>query len=171
MCACVWACHRELAARLRRTIAIDAACWHGLDPQTLLLTTASPAELLQRGFPSTETELLAAQAVLASEYERDDYNTFATLARRRSPVGILSEATRGRPERSARYREFLAARGAPFEMRAAFVTRGRAWARVVLHRSEATGDFQRTPHSSRSLATDRGRLADVRPRRCGPALG
>lgn len=135
--------HRELAARLRRTIPIDAACWHGLDPRTLLLTTASPEELLQRGFLSTETEPLAAQAVLASEYERDDYNTFVALARRRAPVGILSEATRGRPERSARYREFLAPRGTPFEMRAAFVTRGRAWGCVVFHRSQATGDFQR----------------------------
>jgi DNA-binding CsgD family transcriptional regulator len=134
--------HRELAARLRRTIAIDATCWHGLDPRTLLLTTASPEELLQRGFLSTETEPLAAQTVLASEYQRDDYNTFAALARRRAPVGILSEATRGRPERSARYREFLAPRGTPFEMRAAFVTHGRAWGCVVFHRSQATGDFQ-----------------------------
>jgi DNA-binding CsgD family transcriptional regulator len=134
---------RELAARLRRTIPIDAACWHGLDPRTLLLTTANPEELHQHGFLSAETEPLAARAVLASEYERDDYNAFAALARRRAPVGILSEATRGRPERSARYREFLAPHGTPFEMRAAFVTRGRAWGCVVFHRSQATGDFQR----------------------------
>lgn len=136
--------HRELTARLRTTIAFDAACWHGLDPQTLLLTTANPEELLQRGFLTADTEPDAARAVLASEYERDDYNAFAALARRRAPVGILSEATRGRPARSARYREFLAARGTPFELRAAFVRRGRAWGCVVLHRAEATGDFQRT---------------------------
>lgn len=138
--------HRELTARLRRTFAVDAACWHGLDPQTLLLTTANPEELLHRGFLTAETEPEAARSVLASEYERDDYNTFAALARRRAPAGILSEATRGRPERSARYREFLAERRTPYELRAAFVRRGRAWGCVVLHRSEETGDFER-PHA------------------------
>jgi hypothetical protein len=134
--------YRELAARLRRTIAIDATCWHGVDPRTLLLTTASPEELLQRGFFSVETLPPAAQAFWACEYEREDYNTFAVLARRRAPVGILSEATRGQPQRSPRYREFLAPHGTPFEMRTAFVTRGRVWGCVVFHRSEATGDFQ-----------------------------
>jgi DNA-binding CsgD family transcriptional regulator len=136
--------HRELGLRLRRTIPFDAACWHGLDPQTLLLTTANPEELIDRGFLSQDTEPHAARVVVASEYERDDYNTFAALAKRRAPVGILSEATRGRPERSARYREWLAADGIPFEMRVALVTRGRAWGCVVFHRSEATRDFERT---------------------------
>lgn len=135
-------CYRELAARLRRTIAIDATCWHGVVPRTLLLTTASPEELLQRGFFSAETLPPAAQAFWACEYEREDCNTFAALARRRAPVGILSEATRGRPQRSPRYREFLAPHGTPFEMRTAFVTRGRVWGCVVFHRSESTGDFQ-----------------------------
>jgi hypothetical protein len=44
--------HRELAARLRRRIAIDATCWHGVDPRTLLLTSARPEELLEYGFLS-----------------------------------------------------------------------------------------------------------------------
>lgn len=140
----------ELGARLRRTLPIDAACWHALDPQTLLLTSANPVELIEHGFLTHETEPLAARSVLASEYERDDYNTFAALAARRAPVGIHSQATRGRPERSARYREFLAPYGTPFEMRAAMVIRGRAWAGVVLHRSEGTGDFQ--PSDARLMA-------------------
>lgn len=140
----------ELGARLRRTIPIDAACWHGLDPHTLLLTSANPVELIEHGFITEETEPLAAGSVLASEYERDDYNSFAALARRRAPVGILSEATRGRPERSARYREFLSPCGTPFEMRAAMLTRGRAWGCVVFHRTEGTGDFQ--PSDARLMA-------------------
>ncbi|MDP8909834.1 MAG: hypothetical protein M3N47_12145, partial [Chloroflexota bacterium] len=135
--------NRELAARLRRTLVFDAVCWHSMDPQTLLLTTANPEELHHHGFLSEVTEPEAARVVLASEYERDDYNAWAALARRRAPVGILSEATRGRPERSARYREWLTPAGLPFEMRAAFVTRRRAWGCVGFHRSEASGDFQR----------------------------
>lgn len=140
----------EVGARLRRTIPIDATCWHCLDPHTMLLTSANPVELHEHGFLTEETDPLAARAFLASEYERDDYNTFATLARRRAPVGILSEATRGRPERSARWREFLAPCGTPFEMRIAMVTRGRAWGCVVLHRTERTGDFQ--PADARLMA-------------------
>jgi DNA-binding CsgD family transcriptional regulator len=58
-------------------------------------------------------------------------------------VGILTESTRGHPERSARYREFLAPHGTPFELRTAFVARGRTWGCVVFHRTEATGDFTR----------------------------
>jgi hypothetical protein len=96
----------------------------GVDPRTLLLTTASPEELLQRGFVSAETLPPVGQAFWACEYEREDYNTFAALARRRAPVGILSEATRGRPQRSPRSREFLAPLGMPFEMRTAFSPAG-----------------------------------------------
>ncbi len=136
--------HREVSTRLRRTVAFDAACWHALDPRTLLLTTAHPEELLEHGFMSPETEPEIARVVLASEYERDDYNAFATLARRRAPVGILSEATRGRPERSARFTEWLAPQGTPFEMRVALVTRRRAWGCVGFHRTAASGDFSRT---------------------------
>ena len=133
--------HRELTDRLRRFVKIDAACWHGLDPGNVLLTTANPEELLANGFLTPDTEMQAAGAVLASEYQRDDVNTFASLAKRRAPVAILSETTRGHPERSARYQDFLAPFGLPYEMRAALVTRGRAWGCVVFHRAEASGDF------------------------------
>jgi len=135
------ALHEELAARVRRVMPVDAFCWHGLDPDTRLLTTANPVELMVGGFLTSETEAMAAGAVVTSEYLREDVNTFASLASRRSPVAILSETTRGRPERSARYVEYLAPIGTPFEMRAAMVTRGRAWGCVVMHRTEDTGDF------------------------------
>ncbi|HEY5186750.1 MAG TPA: helix-turn-helix transcriptional regulator [Actinomycetes bacterium] len=142
--------HEELSARIRRAFPFDAACWHGLDPETRLLTTANPVELLRAGFLTAETESMAAGAVVTSEYLREDVNTFAALATRRSPVGILSESTRGRPERSARYVEYLAPIGTPHEMRVAMVTRGRVWGCVVLHRTEAAGDF--TPEDGRVMA-------------------
>jgi DNA-binding CsgD family transcriptional regulator/GAF domain-containing protein len=133
--------HAELIARLRRAFPVDAACWHGLDPDTRLLTTANPVELMTGGFLTPETEPAAAQAVVASEYLRDDVNQLAVLASRRTPVGILSETTRGHPERSARYREFLEPIGTPYEMRVAMVTRGRVWGCVIMHRTKDTGDF------------------------------
>jgi DNA-binding CsgD family transcriptional regulator len=142
--------HRELAARLRRAFPFDAACWHGLDPDTLLLTTANPEELHAHGFLTEETEPLAAESVLSSEYIRPDVNTFTQLAHRRAPVGILTHATRARPERSPRFVDFLSLRGTPYEMRAVFRARGRAWGCIVLHRAEETGDF--TPADARLLA-------------------
>jgi DNA-binding CsgD family transcriptional regulator len=142
--------HRELTARLRRAMAIDAACWHGLDPDTLLLTTANPQELLTGGFLTPATEPMAAEIVVRSEYLRADYNSFASLAHRRTPVGILSLASRSRPERSARWNEYLSVVGTPYEMRGALVSRGRAWGCVVLHRTERSGDFG--PDDARLLA-------------------
>ena len=134
--------HRAITDRVRRVMPIDAACWHGLDPDTVLLTTADPVELLANGFLTPETEMVAAGSVLASEYQRDDVNTFASLAGCRRPSAILSETTRGRPERSARYKDFLAPFGLPHEMRTALVSRGRAWGGVIFHRTAATGDFR-----------------------------
>jgi len=134
--------HRAITDRLRRAMPIDAACWHGLDPDTVLLTTADPVELLANGFLTPQTEMVAAGSVLASEYQRDDVNTFASLAGRRRPSAILSETTRGRPERSARYNDFLAPFGLPHEMRTALVSRGRAWGGVIFHRTADTGDFR-----------------------------
>src|SRR5262249_43448461 len=112
--------------------------------------------------------------VLASEYQRSDVNTFASLARRRQPVAILSETTRGRPERSARYNDFLGPFGLPYEMRTVMVTRGRAWGCVVFHRTKASGDF--TPEDaalmgklSRPIAESlRNTLRFDAARRAGP---
>lgn len=133
--------HRAITTRLRQVMGVDAACWHGLDPANVLMTTADPVELMANGFLTPETESIAAGAVLASEYRRDDVNSFASLAKRRRPSAILSETTRGRPERSARYNEFLEPFGLPFELRTALVTRGRAWGCVIFHRTGDSGDF------------------------------
>jgi DNA-binding CsgD family transcriptional regulator len=63
------------------------------------------------------------------------------LSTRRVPVGILAQATRGRPERTARYRDLLEPSGIPHELRAAFVRRGRVWGAVHIARRESSGAF------------------------------
>jgi DNA-binding CsgD family transcriptional regulator len=131
----------EVAARLRRMIDCDATCWHTLDPQTGLMTSDAPYELISSGVFTPETASAAGERIVASEYFVDDVNTFADLASRRVPVGILSRVTGGRPERSTRYRELLAPAGIPFELRAAFVTRGRCWGAVHIARREHKRDF------------------------------
>ncbi|MGH2899883.1 MAG: hypothetical protein ACRDMZ_14510, partial [Solirubrobacteraceae bacterium] len=132
----------ELSPGLRRVIANDASCWHTLDPHTRLMTSDSPHELVRNGVFAPEEAPAAGELVLRSEYIVEDVNTFAGLAARRVPVGILDRATRGAPERSARYRDVLLPAGIPHELRAAFVVRGRVWGAVHIARRAASGPFE-----------------------------
>ncbi|HVW18752.1 MAG TPA: hypothetical protein VHB30_10940, partial [Solirubrobacteraceae bacterium] len=131
----------ELAPRLRRVVDSDATCWHTLDPHTRLMTSDAPDELVARGIFARDTVAAAGELLVRSEYMVRDVNTFADLAARRTPVGILDHTTRGHPERSPRYRDLLAPAGIPHELRAAFVIRGRAWGAVHLARREGSGPF------------------------------
>jgi len=133
----------ELSPRLRRVIDNDASCWHTLDPYTHLMTSDSPHELIERGVFAPEEAPAAGELLLRSEYIVEDVNTFAGLAARRVPVGILDQATRGVPEASARYRDLLLPADIPHELRAAFVIRGRVWGAVHIARRGASGPFEK----------------------------
>jgi hypothetical protein len=131
----------ELSKRLRRVIDNDASCWHTLDPHTRLLTSDAPVELIEHGIYSAETAGAAGELLVRSEYMVPDANTFADLAARRLAVGTLAQATRGEPERSARYRDLLLPPGIPHELRAAFLIRGRVWGAVHIARRQHSGAF------------------------------
>ena len=148
----------ELAPRLRRVIDNDASCWHTLDPHTRILTSDAPAELVERGIFTAETAAAAGELLVRSEYLVPDSNTFAELAARRVPVGTLDQATRGRPARSARYRDLLEPAGIPHELRAAFVIRGRVWGAVHIARREHSGAF--TQRDADALARVAGAIAN-----------
>jgi DNA-binding CsgD family transcriptional regulator len=148
----------EVAQRLRRVLDADAMCWHTLDPKTRLLTSDAPYELIDAGVYNAETAPAAGARLIASEYFIPDVNTFAGLASRRVPVGILSQVTSGHPERSSRYRDLLEPSGIPFELRAAFVARGRTWGAVHIARREDRGDF--TADDAGVLAALTGVIAD-----------
>jgi DNA-binding CsgD family transcriptional regulator len=131
----------EVAGRLRRVVDCDATCWHTLDPETRLITSDTGRELIDAGVFTPENIADAGAYILASEYFVEDVNTFAGLAARRVPVAILSQTTNGRPERSTRYRDLLAPAGIPFELRAAFVSKGRCWGAVHIARRDDKPDF------------------------------
>jgi DNA-binding CsgD family transcriptional regulator len=132
----------ELAPRLRNVIDNDATCWHTLDPHTRLMTSDSPDELIERGVFAPDETQAAGELLVRSEYLVEDVNTFAGLAARRVPVGILDDVTRGDPQRSARYRDLLSPADIPHELRAAFVIRGRVWGAVHIARRAASGPFE-----------------------------
>src|SRR5947209_4620832 len=132
----------ELSPRLRNVIDNDASCWHTVDPTTRLLTSDAPKELIERGVFTTDEAPAAGEMIVRSEYMVDDVNTFAGLAARRIPVGILEHVTRGDPRRSARYRDLLLPADIPHELRGAFVIRGRVWGAVHIARHAGSGAFQ-----------------------------
>ena len=121
---------REAGRLLRRVIPFDAACWHTLDPATLLETSHLVENLPLENPRAAEIEYL---------YE--DYNQFATLARSRQRSGILSQATGGAPERSRRYRELIRPLGLHGELRGAFVAGRVGWGAVGLLREPGAADF------------------------------
>ena len=129
---------RELTARLRRAFDCDAACWHTLDPETRLMTSDFSADLIESGVYTPESAQAAGRGIVASEYLTEDANTFAGLARRRVTAARLPAKAK---LESTRYRDVLEPGGIPFELRAAFVTRGRAWGAVHIARREERGDF------------------------------
>src|SRR5881275_1437713 len=100
----------EAAARLKRAVPFDGACWHTLDPGSDLITHHRLQDIPDR-FP-----------VLAeNEYAMQDVNKFQQLARAERKAATLSEATGGHPERSARFRDLLTPAGVGPELRSAFV--------------------------------------------------
>jgi DNA-binding CsgD family transcriptional regulator len=150
--------YAEVTARLRRVVPSAAACWHTVDPQTHLLTSDSPSELISRGILSPEGATAAGQGIIASEYFAEDVNTFASLARKRVPVGTLAHATGGKLERSLRYRQVLAPAGIPHELRGAFTTRGRCWGAVHIARMDGQPGF--TAQDVAALASITGLVAE-----------
>jgi DNA-binding CsgD family transcriptional regulator len=120
----------EAAARLKRAVAFDGACWHTLDPGSDLITQHRLQDLPDR-FP-----------VLAeNEYAVDDVNKFAQLARAERKAATMSEATAGHPERSPRFRDLLTPAGFGPELRSAFVADGVGWGALILVRRAGQPDF------------------------------
>jgi DNA-binding CsgD family transcriptional regulator len=120
----------EAAARLRRAVPFDGACWHTLDPGSWLITEHRLQDLQDR-FP----------VLAANEYAAQDVNKFKQLARGRRKTATLSRATHGNPSKSARFRDLLAPGGFGPELRSAFVADGAAWGALILVRTANAPDY------------------------------
>lgn len=117
---------------LRGAVPFDAVCLATTDPGTGLLTGTYKIDLAD----ARDREFAH------FEYEVDDVNLFADIARRDSPVGILALDTGGRPQASARWREFLVPHfGYAHELRAAFRVDGQVWGLVGAYRASDHSGF------------------------------
>lgn len=80
-----------------RVVRSEAWCWTTADPSTSLVTGA-----IGDGIPPDRSSRF-----FEIEYLVEDFNKFSDLACQRRPVGVLSGATAGRFDLSARHREIF----------------------------------------------------------------
>lgn len=131
---------RRIEEQLRRVIDSEgAACFFTIDPATLLLTGHINEDLAQED----ERRRAVNAGVAHNEYREEDVNNFASLATGSSRVGILAEATAGRPERSPRYVSLIRPFGLEEELRAAFVADRACWGGLALFRTPDQPPFNR----------------------------
>jgi DNA-binding CsgD family transcriptional regulator len=118
---------------LRKAVAFDGFCSMTVDPATMLLTSHIAHDSVR---PEDVPRLGR------NEFLEQDVNKFAVLARARRPAGLLSDATRHRPERSPRYRDILRPNGFCDELRVALLEDGECWGWIALYRREGAGEFE-----------------------------
>ena len=121
----------EAAARLKRVVAFDGACWQTHDPGSDLITQHRLQDI-EDHFP----------VVAHNEYAVDDVNKFARLARAERKAATISQATGGHPERSPRFRDLLNPGGYGPELRSVFVADRSSWGSVILVRRAGQPEFE-----------------------------
>jgi len=136
----------EAGQIVRRAVPYDGACWHELDPGTLIETSS-----YLENMPATNSR------ASEIEYLRDDFNKFASLARSERPTAVLSVTTGGRPIRSLRYRRIVRPFGFEGELRAAFVADGSCWGSFGLFRAAPSDFTQKEADVIAEIAVDLGR--------------
>lgn len=123
---------RRVVAAVGRAVPHDAGGWSVTDPTTLLWTGG-----VLHGLPPE-----AGPAIVENEIVDDDVLKFRELARRPGrPSGVLSSATGGELERSARYRKIYAPHGIGDELRVAVVADGTCFANASLLRNAGGAPF------------------------------
>ncbi|MFJ5263434.1 LuxR C-terminal-related transcriptional regulator [Streptomyces sp. NPDC088387] len=154
----------EASALLAKALPHDAACWHTMDPATLIETG-----FYLEHMPKTPDAQVAALAYLP-----DDFNSFVALARADRHSGVLSTATDGHQDRSRRYRELLRPNNITGELRTSCVVDDVCWGNFAFFR-EAPADFsedeQGFAHDLAPLLGSGFRAAVVRARSGGDSAG
>lgn len=106
-------------------------CWYTLDPATLLVTSHHDHGMI----PEVPAEWLA------HEYQDDDYNKLAEVARS-GRLSTLHEATHGDPARSQRFTRFIEPLGGDQELLVPLRTRTReTWGLLALYRTQGQPVF------------------------------
>jgi DNA-binding CsgD family transcriptional regulator len=122
------------AKTLLRAVPADVWCAVIYDPSTLLSTGG----IHEAGFPPEVMPRL-----FEIEFEHDDVGTLRALARRASPVNLLSASTNGDLTSSTYYRDILRPLGLADEMRVLLRGSARIWGLFLLCRADSSVPFSR----------------------------
>lgn len=112
--------HAAAQAVVRQTVPFEQACWAGVDPRTLVMTSVTN----WHEWPVPEEYGLR---FAESEYTGSEPNTFAELALRPRPVARISDAPHRDVVRSVRLNDLLHPQGLEHELRAAFRADEACW--------------------------------------------
>lgn len=116
----------QVAARIDRVVPTDGYFLAATDPETILSIGMGVVRDLPEDWcqPTWEHEFLV-----------PDFLKFADIVRSGRAVADIHDATGGRPERSARFREYSASTGYNAELRLAFTVGEAAWGIGQLNRA------------------------------------
>jgi DNA-binding CsgD family transcriptional regulator len=121
-----------VAEQLHTAMPIDAMVIAATDPDTMLGFGAGVVHEMPHTMCAPFWEY---------EFEVPDFNKFTDLVRGPRQVADLHAATGGRPQRSARWREFRTFIDSDAELRATFNAGGRGWGLLHVNRSGAAQGF------------------------------
>jgi DNA-binding CsgD family transcriptional regulator len=123
-------CNEALATAVPHYLS---PCWFTFDPVSLLITSHYDPVI-----PEISGEFLA------HEYRYDDVLKMADVARLRSGVATIHEATGGDPSRSAGWRAFVQPYGGDQQVMVALRSKpGQAWGLLALYREAGQPQFDR----------------------------
>jgi DNA-binding CsgD family transcriptional regulator len=122
---------QRVTERLSRAVPFEAYAAFTMDPSNGLITHALQTIGDESGL----------RVYLERVFFEDDVLEFDWVARNRLPVGLLSEATKGKLEQAPRYRELVGPEGYCYELRGAFSTGAQLWGGLALWREKGRPDF------------------------------
>lgn len=125
--------HAEALRLVRTSVPYDRACWAGVDPDSLMMTSVT-------NWPPWPVPAEYEARFAETEYSGTEPNAFARLLQRGVPVARMSDVPHREVVRSARLNELLRPGGLEHELRAAFRIDGACWAVGGLFR-EPGADF------------------------------
>jgi hypothetical protein len=137
-----FAYRRQAVGKVAKILPFDGFWWWTTDPATAFFTSGV--------FEPCPDDHSVCGVLHKNEFVDPDYNKFRALARRPVHVGLLSEATNERLERSERHQRVLAPLGYEHELRLALTDGASCWGALTLLRERARRTSLRMRHESRN---------------------